>query len=128
MSAIALLRSVPTNTVSSIQDTAAMIAQWQQGWTKADALFNDINKALEDGKWDKVLEYRTHLEKLHNTKYWRNKIEPLFKQAAENLVKQAFPKVENQGNQNNPQPEFTNPGTTTGSSSNIETPKDGLWN
>lgn len=60
MSAIALLRSVSTNTVSSIQDTAAMIAQWQQDWAKADALFNDINKLLEYGQWDKVLDYKNH--------------------------------------------------------------------
>jgi serine/threonine-protein kinase len=99
--AIALLRSIPANAASGIKETGAMITQWQQDWAKADALFNDINKALEDGKWDKVLDYKNHPEKLPNTKYWRNKIEPLFKQAAENIIKQALPKADNQGNQNN---------------------------
>ncbi|WP_341524777.1 serine/threonine protein kinase [Nostoc sp. UHCC 0302] len=99
--AIALLRSIPANAASGIKETGAMIAQWQQDWAKADALFNDINKAIDNGKWDKVLDYKNHPEKLPDTKYWRNKIEPLFKQAAENIVKQALPKTDDQGNQNN---------------------------
>ncbi|MBG1266277.1 serine/threonine protein kinase [Nostoc sp. WHI] len=101
--AIALLRSIPANAASSIQETGKVIAQWQEDWAKAEALSNEINKAIDDGKWDKVLDYRNHPEKLPNTKYWRNRIEPLFKQAAENLAKQALPKVDTQGNQKNTQ-------------------------
>jgi serine/threonine-protein kinase len=85
--AIALLRSIP----AGIQETGKIINQWQQDWAKADALFNDINKAIDDGNWDKVLDYKNHPEKLPDTQYWRNKIEPLFKEAAENIAKQAFP-------------------------------------
>ncbi|MBD6619439.1 protein kinase [Komarekiella sp. 'clone 1'] len=116
--AIALLRSIPANTVSNIKETGKMITQWQEDWAKADALFNDINRALEDGQWDKVLDYKNHPEKLPNTQYWRNKLEPMFRQAAENLVKQALPKVDNQDNsqpelpkvdnQDNSQREFFN--------------------
>ncbi|MDZ8187510.1 MAG: protein kinase [Nostoc sp. ChiSLP02] len=105
--AIALLRSIPANAATSIQETGKVIAQWQDDWAKADALFNDINKAVESGQWDKVLDYKNHPEKLPNTQYWRNKIEPLFKQAAENLAKQALEKIQNQGNQKNPQKEVT---------------------
>jgi serine/threonine-protein kinase len=101
--AIALLRTIPANAASGIQETGKMIAQWQEDWAKAEALSNEINKAIDDGKWDKVLDYRNHPEKLPNTKYWRNKIEPLFKQAAENLTKQALTKLDNQGNQKNTQ-------------------------
>ncbi|MBD2499778.1 serine/threonine protein kinase [Anabaena azotica] len=105
--AIAMLRSIPANASAGIKETAAMINQWQQDWQKADALFNDINKALDDGQWDKVLEYRDHPEKLPNIKYWRDKLEPVFKEAAENVAKQAIPKTENQG-ENHTQQETPN--------------------
>jgi serine/threonine protein kinase, bacterial len=104
--AIALLKSIPENASASFQETTKMMNQWQSDWAKAEALSNDINKAIDNGQWDKVLDYKNHPEKLPNTKYWRNKIEPLFKQAAENLIKQALPKVDNVGNQNNAQQEL----------------------
>ncbi|WP_017655314.1 serine/threonine protein kinase [Fortiea contorta] len=88
--AIALLKSLPENAASSFQETAAMIAQWQQDWAKADAIFNDINTAIEQGQWDKVLAFRDNPEKLPNIKYWQEKLEPLFKQAADNLAKQTL--------------------------------------
>ncbi|WP_373528328.1 protein kinase [Nostoc sp.] len=126
LGAIALLRSIPENAASSIQETGKVIAQWQEDWAKAEALSNEINKAIDDGKWDKVLDYRNHPEKLPNTKYWRNRIEPLFKQAAENLAKQALPKVDTQGNQKNTQQKLTNPAGITESPSNTQTPEGGL--
>ncbi|MBW4447301.1 MAG: protein kinase [Spirirestis rafaelensis WJT71-NPBG6] len=91
--AIALLKSLPANASSSWNQTAGTIAQWQQDWAKAEALSNEINKALENGQWDKVLAYKDHPEKLPNIQYWRDKIEPLFKQASENLAKQELPKI-----------------------------------
>ncbi|MHC5934574.1 protein kinase domain-containing protein [Nostoc sp.] len=126
--AIALLRSVPANAASSIKETGKMIAQWQLDWAKAEAISNEINKALDDGKWDKVLDYRNHPEKLPNTQYWRNRIEPLFKQAAENLAKQALSKLENQGSQKNTQHKLPDPKqpATTETPNTTETPKSGL--
>jgi serine/threonine-protein kinase len=126
--AIALLKSVPANAASGIQETGKMIAQWQEDWAKAEALSNEINKAIDDGKWDKVLDYRNHPEKLPNTKYWRNRIEPLFKQAAENLAKQALTKLGNQGNHKTTQDKLLNPNqpVTTESPNATETPKEGL--
>ncbi|WP_298915973.1 serine/threonine protein kinase [uncultured Nostoc sp.] len=126
--AIALLRSVPANAASGIQETGKVIAQWQEDWGKAEALSNEINKAIDDGKWDKVLDYKNHPEKLPNTQYWRNRIEPLFKQAAENLAKQALTKLENQGNQKTTQHQLpnTNQSATTKSPNATETPKGGL--
>ncbi|MEH2373838.1 serine/threonine protein kinase [Nostoc sp.] len=126
--AIALLKSVPANAVSGIQQTGKVIAQWQQDWAKAEAISNEINKALDDGKWDKVLDYKNHPEKLPNTQYWRNRIEPLFKQAAENLAKQALSKLENQGSQKSTQqklPDTKQPATTE-SPNPTETPKGGF--
>ncbi|MEA5503632.1 serine/threonine protein kinase [Halotia wernerae UHCC 0503] len=122
--AIALLRSIPASASSEIKETRKMIAEWQQEWSKADALFNDINQAIDDGKWDKVLDYKNHPEKLPNTKYWRNKIEPLLKQAAENVGKN----IEQPENQNNSQQEFidTNQPDAKDSPSPTETSQSGF--
>jgi serine/threonine-protein kinase len=86
-SAIELLKSIPLSS-SDFKETAEIMTQWQQDWTKSEALFNDINKALDNGQWDKVLAYKDQPEKLPNIEYWRNKIEPLFKQAADNQAKE----------------------------------------
>ncbi|MBX9256377.1 protein kinase [Desmonostoc muscorum CCALA 125] len=126
--AIALLRSIPTTAASDIEETRKVIAQWQEDWAKAEALSNEINKAIDDGKWDKVLDYKNHPEKLPNTQYWRKKIEPLFQQAAENIAKQVLPKLDNQGNQKNPTKEVSNTKQpdTTESPDTTETPKGSL--
>jgi serine/threonine-protein kinase len=89
--AISLLKSTSGNAVSSIKETMDLANQWQKDWAKAEALANDINKAIDNGQWDQVLAYRDHPEKLPNIKYWRDKLEPMFKQAAENVAKQALP-------------------------------------
>jgi serine/threonine protein kinase, bacterial len=104
--AIALLRSIPANASSGIKETGKMITQWQQDWSKADALFNDINKAIDNGQWDEVLDYKNHPEKLPDIKYWRNKIEPLLKQAAESAAKKALSNNDQPENQNNSQQKF----------------------
>lgn len=106
--AIALLKSMTTNSASAVKETGEMIAQWQQDWSKAEALFQDINTALGDGQWDKVLSYKDHPEKLPNIQYWRNKIEPLFKQAADNLAKQELPKVGSSNKDRSPEHELLN--------------------
>jgi serine/threonine protein kinase, bacterial len=94
--AIALLKSVP----ASIEETSKMVSQWQQDWSKAEALFKDIDAAVASGNWDQVNSYKDHPEKLPNIQYWRDKIDPLVQQAAdniskqtENLTKQQLPKV-----------------------------------
>ncbi|MBE9256214.1 serine/threonine protein kinase [Dolichospermum sp. LEGE 00246] len=89
--AISLLKSTSGNAVSSIKETVDTVNQWQSDWAKAEALAKDINKAIDNGQWDEVLAYRDHPEKLPNIKYWRDKLEPMFKQAADNVAKQALP-------------------------------------
>ena len=86
-----LLKSTSGNAVSGIKETVDTVNQWQNDWTKAEALAKDINKAIDNGQWDQVLAYRDHPEKLPNIKYWRDKLEPMFKQAAENAAKQVLP-------------------------------------
>jgi serine/threonine-protein kinase len=109
--AIALLKSVP----AGIEETSKMVSQWQQDWSKAEALFKDIDAAVASGKWDQVNSYKQHPEKLPNIQYWRNKIDPLVQQAAdniskqaENLTKQQLPKVISPLNKQQPQDKNTN--------------------
>jgi len=64
-----------------------MINQWQKDWAKAEDFFNDVNTAISQGKWDKVQEYQKNPDKLPDTDYWRQKVAPLFQQAAENTQK-----------------------------------------
>ncbi|MEA5619231.1 serine/threonine-protein kinase [Cronbergia sp. UHCC 0137] len=98
--AIAILKSIPSNAASGIKETVEIINQWQQDWAKAEALANDINKAIDNGEWDQVLNYRNNPEKLPNIKYWQDKLDPLFKQAAENAAKQPVIQQEKPENQN----------------------------
>ncbi|MBD2571132.1 serine/threonine protein kinase [Anabaena lutea] len=114
--AIAILRSIPANAASGIKETVQTINQWQQDWAKAEALANEINQAIDNGQWDKVLAYRDHPEKLPNIKYWQDKLEPMFKQAAENVAKQALPHKNNQSNQTTSpeEPAKTDTPTTAG--------------
>ncbi len=85
--AIALLKSVTSN-APAIKETTEMVAQWQKDWAKAEAIFKDIDTAIAEGQWDKVLGYKDDPEKIPDIQYWQHKIEPLFKQAADNLSKQ----------------------------------------
>ncbi|MBW4476467.1 MAG: protein kinase [Tolypothrix brevis GSE-NOS-MK-07-07A] len=120
--AIALLKSLPANASSSWNETAGTVTQWQQDWAKAEALSNEINKALDNGQWDKVLAYKEHPEKLPNIQYWRNKIDPLFKQASENLAKQELPKISkpHQLNQRQHQVETFQRNLSTEESDNVD--------
>ncbi|GAX34537.1 serine/threonine protein kinase [Nodularia sp. NIES-3585] len=93
--AIALLRSIPANASSGLRETVAMVNQWQKDWAQAEELFNEINQAIDNGEWDKVLDYKNHAEKFPDTQYWRNKIQLLFEQADEDLAKKGSPTVDN---------------------------------
>ena len=88
--AIALLRSIPKK-AADFREAAATMSQWQKDWAKAEALFNDINQALDDGQWERVKDYQKNPEKLPDIKYWRKKIEPLLKQATDNITQQKSP-------------------------------------
>ncbi|MEO1373244.1 MAG: serine/threonine protein kinase, partial [Cyanobacteria bacterium J06635_10] len=83
---IAILESLsPNNT--NVKEAREMVEQWQKDWDKAENLFDDVNTAISQGKWDKVQDYQKNPEKLPNIDYWRKKVEPLFQQAAENTKK-----------------------------------------
>jgi serine/threonine-protein kinase len=105
--AIALLKTITSNP-TAVKETTEMISHWQQDWTKAEALFKDLDTAFAEGQWDKVLAYKDHPEKLPNIQYWRKKVEPLFQQAADNLAKQQLPELGNFQNYNKPKVEHPN--------------------
>jgi serine/threonine-protein kinase len=122
--AIALLRTITSNP-TAVKETTEMISHWQQDWTKAEALFKDLDTAFAEGQWNKVLAYKDHPEKLPNIQYWRNKVEPLFQQAADNLAKQQLPELGNFSNYNKPKLEHPNSSLdnqpdTTNSSDNTD--------
>jgi serine/threonine protein kinase, bacterial len=89
--ALDLLKSVP----AGIEETGKMVSQWQQDWTKAEALFKDIDEAVAQGNWDKVQSYRNNPDKLPNIKYWQDKINPLVQQAADNISNNISKQAEN---------------------------------
>ena len=77
--AIALLRSIPSSS-SVFSKAAGAIVQWQQDWTKAKAELDDIQQAVNENRWDKVL---AHQAANPNIKYWRDRIIQLVKEAAQ---------------------------------------------
>ena len=83
--AVSILRSLESKK-NQVKETTDMISQWQKDWAKAESLFEDIDRAVLEGKWDKVLEYKNNPEKLPDIEYWRKKIDPLFQQANKNSV------------------------------------------
>lgn len=91
--AIEKLKSKTTNS-PGVKETGEMVTQWQKDWAKSEALFNDINTAVAQGHWDKVMSFKDHPEKLPNIQYWRDKLDPLFKQA-ENAAQQQLTSLDN---------------------------------
>jgi serine/threonine protein kinase, bacterial len=102
--AIELLKSVGENASTGIQQTTEMASQWQKDWVKAEGFFNEVNKAVENGQWNKVMDYKNHPEKMPNIQYWRDKVDPLFQEAAKNLEKQIIPESPTE-KKNNPKPQ-----------------------
>ncbi|CCH68355.1 serine/threonine kinase [Richelia intracellularis HH01] len=98
--AIALLKSI-SNNASEFQEAAEIILEWQQNWQKAESLFNDINKALDNRQWEILGDYQRNLEKLPDIKYWRNKIKPLLKKAADKMAREENPTPSKLGKKQN---------------------------
>lgn len=91
--AVGILRSIDSKR-TQVKETAEMISQWQKDWAKAESLFKDIDNAVLEGNWDKVLEYKNNPEKLPDIDYWKKKIEPLFQQANNNSAENKTNRIE----------------------------------
>ncbi|MEA5580438.1 serine/threonine protein kinase [Nodularia harveyana UHCC-0300] len=122
--AISLLRSIPGHASVGLRETVGMINQWQKDWAKAEEVFNDINQAIDDGEWDKVLDYKNHSERLPDTKYWRNKIQSLFQEADKNLEKQSSPEGDSSDKSPSKIPDAEPASTTEMNAGNGEPPTE----
>ncbi len=79
--AIALAKTVPADSPAYQSATTAII-QWQQDWSRAESDFYSAQKAARDGKWQDVF---SRVEKFPQIRFWKEKMAPLVKQAAEQI-------------------------------------------
>lgn len=72
--AIALLLSIPPNSsvYKQAQDT---VNQWQKNWKAAEAVYNDAQKAFNEGRWDDVLA--VYKQNPDFPKFWKDKLQKL---------------------------------------------------
>jgi len=61
-------------------EAQAKIKKWQQDWSAAKAKFDEIQKDLDEGRWDKVLIAATD-PKFFEQSYWREQLNQLIKEA-----------------------------------------------
>uniref|UniRef100_A0A7C3PS07 SH3 domain-containing protein n=1 Tax=Oscillatoriales cyanobacterium SpSt-418 TaxID=2282169 RepID=A0A7C3PS07_9CYAN len=79
--AIALAQTIaPQSNDYGMAQTA--IAQWQRDWHQAEAAYNTAQREARKGDWQAVLAQVPYIPE---NRYWRGKITPLVKQAAQKL-------------------------------------------
>ena len=78
--AIAQAQEILASGSAAKKDAVAKIAQWQQEWTSAEAQFNEIQKALNEGRWDDVLVHESD-SGFPEQRYWRDKLNQLIEEA-----------------------------------------------
>jgi len=79
--AIALAQTV-TPQSSDYGIAQAAIAHWQRDWHQAEAAYNTAQREARKGNWQAVL---AQVQYVPENRYWRGKITPLVKQAAQKL-------------------------------------------
>jgi serine/threonine protein kinase, bacterial len=62
------------------EDAQAKIKKWQQDWAAAEAKYNELQQALNEGRWDKVIR-ATVDPKFLEQKYWQDKAKQLIEEA-----------------------------------------------
>jgi len=77
--AIAIARDIPVSS-PAYQEAQKKITQWQQELSSAKEKFDQVQKALDQGKWDEVLKYATDPNFLGQD-YWREKLKQLIEEA-----------------------------------------------
>ncbi len=93
--AIGLLQDAIANGKATLKDAENMvntIKQWQQDWEQAKKTYDEINKAVDEGRWNDVLAYKVKVP-MPNIQFWRDRVQELFNEAArqaaeENTTKQ----------------------------------------
>jgi serine/threonine-protein kinase len=95
--AIDFAKSIPANS-PAYKDAQAKIAQWQQEWSTNKAKFDELQTALNEGRWNDVFKAATDPNFL-GQRYWREKLNQLMeeakkKEAEANATQKEEPKPE----------------------------------
>lgn len=105
--AIAQAGELIRNGSASAQEAQTKIVQWQKDWSDAKAKYDQVQKALDEGRWDEVI--RAADPRLLQQSYWR---EQLSKLIAEANKQKAAAEAELKKGQSQP-PENPQPGKST---------------
>jgi serine/threonine-protein kinase len=91
--AIALAQSIPANS-SAYPQSVNVVQQWRQEWDEAEAQFQAVQQAFQEGRWRDVLD---EAREAPNHQYWQHQIALLVEQAkpeveveSQQLLKQAY--------------------------------------
>ncbi len=77
--AIAFAKSIPASS-PAYKEAQANIAQWQKEWSSTKAKFEELQKALDEGRWNDVLVAASDPNFL-GQRYWREKLSQLIEEA-----------------------------------------------
>ena len=77
--AIAFAKSIPASS-PAYQEAQAKIAQWQNEWSTTKTKFDELQKALDEGRWNDVFTAATDPNFL-GQRYWREKLNQLIEEA-----------------------------------------------
>ncbi len=117
--AIAEARKLIQEGAAAKDEAIAKIKQWKQEWDDAQAKYNQIKKALDEGKFDQVLIQEAD-KAFPEQRYWRDQLNQLIEEAkkrkaeAEANIKNPTPPVETP-NSKKPTPQTTQPGKPSAS-------------
>jgi serine/threonine-protein kinase len=109
--AIAFAKSIPESS-PAYRDAQAKINQWQNEWSTTKAKYDQVQKALDEGRWDDVI--RAADPQLLTQSYWRDKLTQLI---AEAQKQKAAAEAELKKGESIP-PEQPQPGKPTSEQSN----------
>ena len=115
--AIAQAKDLIDSGSASAQEAQNKITKWQKDWSEAKAKYDQVQKALDEGRWDEVI--RAVDPQLLQQSYWRDKLSQLI---AEAKKQQAAAEAELKKSQTqppeSPQPENSPAETSKPNSSN----------
>jgi serine/threonine protein kinase, bacterial len=94
------------------EDAQAKIKKWQQDWAAAEAKYNELQQALNEGRWDKVIR-ATVDPKFLEQKYWQDKAKQLIEEAKKQQAADAAAQKEKTTPPEAPLPQKTQPEGTS---------------
>jgi serine/threonine-protein kinase len=102
---------------ASAQEAQAKIVQWQKDWSDAKAKYDQVQKALDEGRWDEVI--RAADPRLLQQSYWREQLSKLIAEAnKQKAAAEAELKKGQSQPPENPQPANSTPEPSKPKSSN----------